>query len=215
MKKICHVVKDVDTDYKLEQFLAENNFILETEGVPDAAFELLNFAEIGREHQEPEGGMLTSFGYVEQHSDLVEAYKTLDLTAKMPDYTIILELPFTFPLDCEEDVGPHPPVRLGPSNHLAQRLTDMEPKAMTAYKALLEATDCKDLQDQNAHGLAGRIYLLPAVQIPRRISEGGSVCCPLRRGCGDSPPALEPIPIRAGSDPQMRRRADLLQSDQA
>ena len=96
MKKICHVVQDVDTDYKLEQFLAENDFILETEEVSDAAFELLNFAEIGREHQEPEGGMFTSFGYVEQHSDLVEAYKTLDLTAKMPDHTIILELPFTF-----------------------------------------------------------------------------------------------------------------------
>ena len=84
------MVQDVDTDYKLEQFLAENDFILETEEVSDAAFELLNFAEIGREHQEPEGCMFTSFGYVEQHSDLVAAYKTLDLTASMPDRTIIL-----------------------------------------------------------------------------------------------------------------------------
>lgn len=31
-------------------------------------------------------------------------------------------------------------------NHLAQRLADMEPKALTAYKAMLEAAECKDLQ---------------------------------------------------------------------
>ncbi len=189
----CHVAEDVDTDYKLGRFLAENDFIPETEELSDAAFELLNFAEIGRKHRETEGSVFTSFGYVEQHSDLVEAHKTLDLTAKMPDHAIILELPFTFPLDFEEDAGPQPPVRFGlpacageldglvqammvssrkelvyrcadcriPAlmemisdageeidhlNHLAQRLTDMDPKALSTYKALLEATDCKDLQ---------------------------------------------------------------------
>ena len=31
-------------------------------------------------------------------------------------------------------------------NLLAERLSDMEPKALSAYKALLEATNCKDIQ---------------------------------------------------------------------
>ena len=35
-------------------------------------------------------------------------------------------------------------------NHLARRLADMEPKALTAYKALLEVTDCKELQSAEA-----------------------------------------------------------------
>ena len=36
--------------------------------------------------------MFTDNSYVEQHSELVEAHKTLDNTPKMPDYTMLLKI---------------------------------------------------------------------------------------------------------------------------
>ena len=36
--------------------------------------------------------MFTDNSYVEQHSELVEAHKTLDYTPKIPDYTTLLKI---------------------------------------------------------------------------------------------------------------------------
>ena len=43
----CHVVESVVSDGQLGRFYAENGFMPEVEGIPDAAFELLDFEKIG------------------------------------------------------------------------------------------------------------------------------------------------------------------------
>ena len=164
----CHVVEDAVTDEELGRFLVENGFIPETDAIPDAALGLLDYAQIGKNHREAEGSTFTGFGYVERHSEPRQVYKTLDFTLKRPTYTILAETfdgnreKFPYPADapmgteivrCVDCVAPSLIGLTGgmePVDLLARRLAGLEPKALTAYKALLEATDCKDLQSAEA-----------------------------------------------------------------
>lgn len=190
------MVDEALNDSQLGRFLAENGFVPGVDDLPDAVFDMLDFERIGREHRQREGGILMERtadhpgGYAEQHSELVNAYKTLDLTPKTPDYAILLKVSKGFFNDSAYDSDktvqlklPAAPEALNaaltaldvwdwreagwscqdcrvPSlmdaasdtddihevNQLAQRLADMEPKALAAYKALLSATDCRNLQ---------------------------------------------------------------------
>lgn len=164
----CHVVEDAATDEELGRFLVENGFIPEAEDLSDKALKLLDYTQIGKTYREAEGGTFTGFGYVEQHSELRQVYKTLDLTPKKPVYTILAETfdgsMVAFPFPANTPMGTEPvrcvdcatPTLIGLSGGmetvdlLARRLAGLEPKALTAYKALLEATDCKDLQGAEA-----------------------------------------------------------------
>ena len=87
----CHLVEGVVTDAHLGRFCAENGFVPEAEGLSNAAFELLDFAKIGREFCEAEGGVFTRVGYVQRREELKQVYKTLDLTLKKPDYALLVE----------------------------------------------------------------------------------------------------------------------------
>ena len=87
-----HVVEDVDTDYKLGRFLAENGFLPEAQELADTAFELLDFVQIGKTHREAENSVITSFGYVEQHSEVHPVSKNMDFLPRQPDYAILLEV---------------------------------------------------------------------------------------------------------------------------
>jgi len=55
----CHVLEDAVTDEELGRFLVENGFIPETDAIPDAALELLDYAQIGKNHREAEGSTFT------------------------------------------------------------------------------------------------------------------------------------------------------------
>ncbi len=94
----CHVVGEALNDSQLGRFLAENGFLPELDALPDVLFELLDFEQLGRRHRHAEKGVIVERtadhpgGYVERHSDLAEVYKTLDLTPKQPDYTILLKV---------------------------------------------------------------------------------------------------------------------------
>lgn len=88
----CHVVEDAVTDAELGRFLAENDFIPEVDSLSDAAFELLDFQRIGKEHREAEGGAFTGFGYVERHSELHHVSKTMDFQPRKPPYTVLLNI---------------------------------------------------------------------------------------------------------------------------
>lgn len=192
----CHVVDEALNDSQLGRFCAENGFVPGVDSLPDAVFDILNFERIGREHRQREGGVLVERnadhpgGYVELRDTLAEVYKTLDLSAKAPDYTILLEVSKGFFHDPGYDSNKTVQLRLpaapealdaaltaldvwdwreaswtcldcrapalmeaisdgesgiGFLNHLAQRLSDMEPKELIEYKALLSATECKSL----------------------------------------------------------------------
>ncbi len=88
----CHVVPEVRDDATLGRFYAENGFVPKVDTLSDELFELLDFQKIGRECRIGEGGVFTGGGYVVQHTELVEAYKDLDLRLKAPDYTILLTI---------------------------------------------------------------------------------------------------------------------------
>ena len=51
----CHVMEDAVTDEELGRFLVENGFIPKTDAIPDAALELLDYAQIGKSHREEIG----------------------------------------------------------------------------------------------------------------------------------------------------------------
>lgn len=87
----CHVVGEALNDSQLGRFCAESGFVPGAEDMPDDLFELLDFERIGREHRQQTGGVIVE-RTVEQYSKLMKAYKTLDLTQKAPDYTVLLEM---------------------------------------------------------------------------------------------------------------------------
>ena len=94
----CHVVAEALNDSQLGRFYADNGFIPITENVPDSVYELLDFEALGRKARNEEGGVFVErdaygcCGYVVRHTDLVEAYKDMDLAPKKPPYTVLLEL---------------------------------------------------------------------------------------------------------------------------
>ena len=187
----CHVVEDAVTDEELGRFLVENGFIPEAEDLSDKARKLLDYTQIGKAYREAEGGTFTGFGYVERHNELRQVYKTLDFTPKKPAYTILAEtfdgsmVEFPFPANtpmgtetvrCVDCAAPS---LIGLSagmetvDLLARRLAGLEPKALTAYKALLEATDCKNLQGAEALMDSLDEYIFsPQYSSPTEVAKG-------------------------------------------
>ena len=94
----CHVVAETLNDSQLGRFYADNGFIPLTDKIPDSVYELLDFEALGRKARNEEGGVFVDrdtygcSGYVTRHTDLVEAYKDMDLAPKKPPYTVLLEL---------------------------------------------------------------------------------------------------------------------------
>ena len=155
---------------------------------------------------------------MEQHDALTEVYKTLDLTPKNPDYTLLLEVSkgfFNDPgydsdktvqlklpaspealssaldaveawdwrevgwscLDCRVPVLTEmisdTEEGIGFLNSLSQRLADMEPKTLTEYKALLEATNCRDLLSASLLADSLNKYIFsPQYSSPIEVAKG-------------------------------------------
>lgn len=86
----CVMAANVMTDYQLGKFLVENDFIEEANGLPDSMLALLDYAGIGREHREREGGVYTGFGYVERQSDIQRVSAAMDFQPRRPAYTVLL-----------------------------------------------------------------------------------------------------------------------------
>lgn len=160
----CHLVEGVVTDAQLGRFCAEKGFVPETEGLSDEAFALLNFSKIGQKFREAEGGVFTHGGYVQRFEELKQVYKTLDLTLKKPDYTILAELadgtqvklPVPLgaaladgPAQCADCAAPSligQTAMLSTLDMLARRLAELELDGeLTKYKAVQKAADCDDI----------------------------------------------------------------------
>ncbi len=90
----CQVLYDARTNEELGRFYVDNGFVPETEGIPEALYELLDYAKIGEKMREGEGGVFLRYGsgYVTQVGDLKEEFKTLELTPKSPKYSALLEV---------------------------------------------------------------------------------------------------------------------------
>ena len=90
----CQVLYEVKNDSDLGRFYVDNDFVPEVEGLPEPVFKLLDYAKIGRQYREGEGGVFLRHGsgYVTQTGDLKEEFKDLGLTPKEPDYAVLLEV---------------------------------------------------------------------------------------------------------------------------
>ena len=160
----CYIVEEAANDDTLGRFCAENGFVPDADGLSDEAFELLDFAKIGREFRQAEDGVFTSGGYVQRHDELKHVHKTLDLTLNKPDYAILAELPdgsqVRLPIPLGETMADTParcvdcaaPALTGLTamrstlDMLARRLAELELDGdLTKYKAVLEATGCDDI----------------------------------------------------------------------
>ncbi len=161
----CHLVEEATDDYTLGRFCAENSFAPEADDLSDEVFELLDFAKIGREFRQNEGGVLTSGGYVQKHDELRQGGDTLNLVPQKPDYAILVATAsgceVKLPVPLGEPMGDEPvlcvdcaaPALTGLSgamstlDMLAHRLTYLTVDGeMPKYKALLEATGCDDIR---------------------------------------------------------------------
>ena len=87
----CHVV-DASDDAQLGRFYAENDFMPELEGVPDAAFELLDFSKIGKALRTGEGGIYVSGCYVVRDGGLLAAPPCPKELPEKPGYLFQLTL---------------------------------------------------------------------------------------------------------------------------
>ena len=87
----CHVVDAAD-DARLGRFYAENDFVPELEGVPDTAFELLDFAKIGKTFRTGEGGVYVSGCYVVRDGGLLTAPPCPKELPEKPGYLFQLTL---------------------------------------------------------------------------------------------------------------------------
>ena len=94
----CHVASDALNDSQLGRIRAESGCVPGVDNLPRDIFEMLDFERIGRNIRISENGVFVERsmdhpgGYVARHAPLLEVAKTLDLTPKAPDYTILLEV---------------------------------------------------------------------------------------------------------------------------
>lgn len=161
----CHVVSGATSDESLGRFYAENGFVPAVEDLPESAFKMLNFAYIGKEMRQGEGGVLTPRGYVVQHTDLNEVYKDMAFHIRTPAYQILLEdmegnrfeLPRQKPpadvnyacLDCRVPMlmATIDGAELDAVIDFAKLLESMGDSSVQQYKAVLHATGCNSLAD--------------------------------------------------------------------
>lgn len=160
----CHLVEEAVNDHALGRFCAENGFVPEADNLSDEVFELLDFARIGQEFRQNEGGVFTSGGYVQKRDEIKRVYGTLDLTPKQPDYAVLaqtasgceIKLPFPMgeavadgPVQCVDCAAPSLiglSGTLGTWDMLAHRLTYLTVDGeLTKYKAVLDAVRCDEL----------------------------------------------------------------------
>ena len=94
----CHILLDALNDSQLGRIRAESGQVPGITALPKETFEILDFEQIGRRTRVSEKGVFVERsmdhpgGYVALDSPLLEAAKTLDLTPRVPDYTMLLEV---------------------------------------------------------------------------------------------------------------------------
>lgn len=80
----CQVLYEAHNDKELGKFYAENDFIRELDNVPDKVMEWLDYAKIGAEMREAEGGVFTPQGYVVLNGEISTEY-TSDMCPRPND----------------------------------------------------------------------------------------------------------------------------------
>ena len=89
----CQIAYEAHDDQSLGKFYADNDFVPALEKVSDEVYEYLDFAKIGREMREGEGGVFTPHGYVVQNGEIAAEYHSGDAsTLEKTDYAVLLRI---------------------------------------------------------------------------------------------------------------------------
>lgn len=91
-KTDCYHVVDAADDAALGRFYAENDFIPELDGVSDAVFKMLEFADIGKMMRHGENGVFVGSLYVLQDGELTTAPPVQKTLPEKPGYLFRLTL---------------------------------------------------------------------------------------------------------------------------
>ena len=91
-KTDCYHVVDAADDAALGRFYAENDFIPELDGVSDAVFKMLDFADIGKMMRHGENGVFVGSLYVLQDGELTTAPPVQKTLPEKPGYLFRLTL---------------------------------------------------------------------------------------------------------------------------
>ncbi|WP_312101678.1 antirestriction protein ArdA [Pygmaiobacter massiliensis] len=89
----CQIANSVFDDEQLGRFYVENDFPVIPENLPDAAYDLLNYAEIGKKTRSAEGGVFTEKGYVVHSGEISRQYSSENLPfPQKPNHVFLLEI---------------------------------------------------------------------------------------------------------------------------
>ena len=133
----CHVLGGITTHKELGEFLVDNELWGDAKEIPEEALAKLDYTAIGREARLSQSGVFTDNSYVEQHSELVEAHKTLDYTPEIPDYTMLLKVSAS-----DYDGERSAPLKLPASSETLNKVLD-QIGAGSWQETRFECIDCK------------------------------------------------------------------------
>lgn len=161
----CNFLEDVVDDSQLGRFCAGKGLVPAVSGLAGEAFELLDFARIGRGFRQDAGGVFTPRGYVQRHDELRQMHKILNIGLKEPDYTVLAVTysgcEVKFPLPENEPVGTElvrcvdcaAPILTGVTGGmesmdlLARWLSEMaQAGTLPKFSAIAEAVGCRDIE---------------------------------------------------------------------
>ena len=154
----CHILLDALNESQLGRIRAGTKSIPGVDQLPKDIFEILDFEQIGRRMCISEKGVFVERtmdhpgGYVAQDSPLAEPAKTLDLTPKAPDYTMLLEVSDGYgsvqlKLPASEQELDAVLKTLDEPDWLDLSWTCLDCKAPSLAKAVSEARDIQSIND--------------------------------------------------------------------
>ncbi|WP_341769138.1 antirestriction protein ArdA [Erysipelothrix anatis] len=89
----CQIAYEAHDDASLGKFYADNGFVEELETLSEKIFPWLDYAKIGQEMREGEGGVFTPQSYVVQNGQIIQKYQSGDaIPTEKPDYTVLLRV---------------------------------------------------------------------------------------------------------------------------
>lgn len=89
----CQIANGVFDDEQLGRFYVENDFPVIPENLPEAAYDLLDYEEIGKQARSSEGGVFTEKGYVVHGGEMSRRYSSENLIfPQKPDCIFLLEI---------------------------------------------------------------------------------------------------------------------------
>lgn len=103
----CQIVHEAHDDASLGKFYADNGFVTELETLSERIFPWLDYAKIGKEMRESEGGVFTPHGYVVQYGEIIQKYQGGEaVPTQTPDYAMLLRVTKGYFNESEYDNAP-------------------------------------------------------------------------------------------------------------